>query len=146
MRYKAHARISILSSNLNSPTMNKAYEIVDRERGMKCEVCGDRRAEHSHNFPRGKFPKFAEEPENITILCRQHHMDWEASRLWTLSSGVLMRAIKFMAAQKDTDQFDGVWSHLTNKLYKAFFLAEKEGAEIPVFLQIAFDTWGIQGE
>lgn len=124
--------------------MKRTYEQIDHERSWKCEVCPSKSFEHSHNFPKGKFPQWIAAAENITLLCRQHHLAWENSRLWELNPVVITRVLDFMTEIEDENHFKLAYAHFTTKLYKMVDIAKAEGVELPPFCIDILNTWEIE--
>jgi len=121
-----------------------AYDRIFQERPHCCEACGIPEYDHSHFFPVGKFLFWIGEDDNISLLCRNDHDNWEASRLWNLGPHVLNRVIKFLNSKIDDEHFEEAWAYLTSKLYKMRDLARKEKFQLPEEILIILDRWEIE--
>ena len=70
-------------NQINATFYRKMWDAHATEQGWcRCEEChkillGYSAHFISHNLSRGAYPQLRDEPENITILCREHHDQWE---------------------------------------------------------------------
>lgn len=122
----------------------EAYDRIFQTRPQCCEACDSHDYEHSHYFPIGKFLYWIAEDDNIALLCRAHHDDWEASRLWTLGPNVLARVMKFLNSKSDDEHFEDAWSYMTSKLYKMRDLARAESVNLPEDILLILEQWEIE--
>ena len=122
-----------------------AYEIIADTRLPQCEVCFSQSFERSHNFPR-KFPQWIGEVENITLLCREHHVAWETNRLWELNEAVILRVLNFMKNIENDQWKRDAWAYFTNKLYKMIDVAAEDGVVIDGFMLSILKLWKIPYE
>lgn len=109
--------------------MKAAYLEIDSERGAMCEACMSSNFEHSHNYPRNPFVFLIANKDNITLLCRKHHLDFENNELWMLSNGwrIMRTMMALLLAETDADRRKLMRSHYVTKLYRMKAQAEMQG-------------------
>jgi len=116
----------------------KAYAKVLETRPALCEETGMANYDFSHNFPVKHFPWLMSVPENMTLLNRDSHMDWENARLHELPN-TAERTIMWMlhAAQHETDvgRKKSMFGFINNKLFKCADICMEEGVEVPEWVQ-----------
>lgn len=113
--------------------MKKAYDEVEINRGAYCEACGIYQFDHSHDYPRAPFTWLIANEDNITLLCRKHHLSFENNRLWELPTGapIFIRMMKLQIEEENPARAQMMWAHLINKFYKTKEQADAEGVNLP---------------
>lgn len=81
--------------------LDKVLIKIKVERGDVCEDCGYRGyVDASHNYSRKDFETLIADPENITLLCRRHHLAFENNQIWEMKTD---RILRHMIEQYETE-------------------------------------------
>jgi len=125
--------------------MIATYRQIESDRGMMCECCGSSNFEHSHNYPRNPFIWLIPNGNNITLLCRDHHLNFERNELWLLQNGgqIMRTMMALMLAESDVDRRKLMRSHYVRKLYAMQEQAQNEGVNFPGWCQELLNEIGI---
>lgn len=68
--------------------MHEAYEEIANEREPRCQGCPSWNFERSHSIPKDYDNyRFIAEKENIVLLCRQCHVNYENGKVFLLDCG-----------------------------------------------------------
>ena len=116
--------------------LKKVVADIRKVRGGKCEDCDSTGiTDPSHNYSRKDFASLISDPENITLLCRRHHDNFQDNRMWELKNGErLLRHMKWQY-ENEPDQFKAISmrQHLIGKLQSAKEIADLWGNVFPVW-------------
>lgn len=110
---------------------------IRKERGNRCEECDSpAKTDPSHNYCRKDYESLIADPENITLLCRRHHQEFENNMLWELKGDKILRKMKAQY-ENEPDQFRAISmrQHLNGKLQAAKENAEAWGAKFPAWAE-----------
>jgi hypothetical protein len=126
--------------------MLKAYADIQIERGAFCEESDATNFEHSHNYPRNPFIWLIPVAENITLLSREKHLDFEGNELWKLPNigpKIMRQMMALMLAETDVDRRKLMRSHYVRKLYAMKEQAEAQDVELPGWCKTLLNEIGI---
>lgn len=111
---------------------------IRKERGSRCEECDSAaKTDPSHNYCRKDYASLIDDPENITLLCRRHHNNFQDNQIWELKKGErLLRHMKWQY-ENEPDQFRAkeMRIHLNGKLQSAKENAELWGNTFPAWAE-----------
>lgn len=114
--------------------MKITYSEIEQERGPFCEESGATNFEHSHNYPRNPFIWLIPVAENITLLSREKHLNFENNELWLLpNSGprIMRQMMAMMLEEEDDDRRKLMRAHYVRKMYAMQEQAKNQGIELP---------------
>jgi hypothetical protein len=126
--------------------MKITYSEIEQDRGAFCEESGATNFEHSHNYPRNPFIWLIPVAQNITLLSREKHLDFENNELWKLpNSGpkIMRQMMALMLAETDVDRRKLMRSHYVRKLYAMKEQAETQDVELPGWCKTLLNEIGI---
>ena len=96
--------------------MKKAYAQIADE-APYCWVCNRHNYEHSHNFPRSQFPYLIAEKQNITPLCRQHHLEYEDMTLEPYEAiRIINRMVKLAQEQENEGRKERMTQYIAERI------------------------------